>query len=300
MSLQPAIPEYSSFYFIHGVTVGFAQFGFLESTPLLGESLPRLKLLDRWKGEFNQYQFNSRKENFALFHHVDSLEMLETYRALEEENTVRAKLYEYFLRYNLVKSIPLQQWSEGLALYFDYLVAEEAEQQARQSKVNQPKYHVILDQRDEQEQLITRRLLYSMHSRQAAIHALRQHRLWQAYLWEFYNMRDIHAESVFTKYRTLTPVFDSAEASKLTVLIEYPHSRGRKRPYAQRWHWHISRIVPLVESKTLEQQAEQDHEDERWIYRPGDPKLLREHGTGLFGSYPSYEGDDEPEYRDER
>lgn len=294
MNLRPATPEQSVLFFIYGITIGFAEFALLEGSNFLDEPLPTLTVFDRWKDTFNRYQFDCRGEEFALFKNVDGEQMP------EPDGTLLTEQFRKSLNAKYNKRIPLNQWSEGIALYFDYLAATDLEQHAKQAVSHQPSYHVILDQRDDQGELLTRRLLHSVYSYQAASYTLRQHRLWQAYLWQYYNLRDMYSESAFTKYRTLTPVLNSTVASKLTALIEYPHSRGRKRSYTRHWHWHISRNVPLVESKKPEHQADQDHEDERWTHRPGDPKLLREYGTGLFGSYPSYEGDDEPEYRDEQ
>lgn len=300
MELQMMVPEEKELFFVYGVRVGFGQFGFLQEPDIVYDGFPSLSILHRYRNESSLYDFHNRDNRFAIFINSESQKITDDYLELKQRDNIKAKLvYDHYIKLNMFKSIPLDEWLEGFALYFDYLAAKDIELNIGRAGEGKTSYHVVLDQRDINGSLLGRRLLCSMYSRQAASYVLRRHRLWQEYLWRYYNIRDLYAESVFTKHRHLTKISDSDSDSTMKVLVEYPHSRGRRRPYERYWHWHISRTVPLIESGRTGNQDEQDRDDERWIHRPGDPKLLRETGSGLFGSYPSYEGDDEPEYRDE-
>ena len=134
----------------------------------------------------------------------------------------------------------------------------------------------------------------------AAKYALRQYSGFQVFTWNYRSLQNIWWESAFSKQFDVIEDFADPQQMQVRLTTSYPYSRGRRKPFTTVWRWHLSRQVPLVEAGAAPPEEADGERHERWTHRPGDPKILRETGTGLFGSFPSFEGDDEPEYQDER
>lgn len=194
------------------------------------------------------------------------------------------------------EKIPLHQWLDGLALYYDYLAAMDSED-ASIKNGDRERYFVLLDRRNANQQLIDRRMIYGLRTISTTRYFLRQHSMFQQEMWSRENFLVIHWNSVFTKYFSVINSEIDTDKICLEIEISFPYAK-KKRSYVENWVWHISHMASKKEElASYESQAYP--EDERWNFRPGDPKLLRETGSGLYGSYPMFEGDDEPEFRDE-
>ena len=281
-------PEIRELYFAFGVLTGYGKYGFLYGTPENSSSLPMLvNFGDKGKSSVVS-QFLKRRARWAIFCHdgykAELKEMLEDIPIdFMHERSHREKM-------------PIAQWLEGVALYYDYLAAMDSEN-AAVNNGEEKRYFILLDRRDINQRLIDRRLIYELRTLSAAQYFLRQHSLLQQEKWSRENFSVMHWKSVFTKYFSILSSRMDADKVCLGIETSFPYAK-EKRPYVQNWIWRISYISPKKEElASYEDHAHPD--DERWNFRPGDPKLLRETGSGLYGSYPMFEGDDEPEFRDE-
>ncbi|MCD0157003.1 hypothetical protein [Deinococcus sp. 6GRE01] len=285
VNLVPAKPDRRVLSFMHGIPIDDLRFGVLISQRKSEiYSLPMMVILEAG-GTTGLYFFECRFDGQAKFSGGYPLEGFD-----------ESYLDQHDLREALIS---LEYWQRGLASYYDFLAAE-AEEKAAEEEGQTRTHHLVLDQIAVQGHQKQRRLIGSYFTRLGAAYALRHESAWRQAAWEHGSRSGDYWRRPSSRYFEVTQQLTTPNEVRVQLTTSYPFSRGRRAPFTMVWRWHLSRQVPLVEAGSVPANDVGDDRDERWTHRPGDPKILRETGTGLFGSYPSFEGDDEPEYQDEQ
>lgn len=286
MLWTPAQPEMPHLHCLYGVHLGTFALAAVSDVPEYVSSLPSLLVLGR--SGVQSYVFSHRTAHRVLFRPLD------THVGPESFAVDLARSFPH----PSITGLSPEQWEAGLAHALECFAARTAEDAAQAAGVPQT-HHVLLDVFTTDGQRVERRLIGSFRTRLAAAYQLRQHQGWTRHLWWYHNAQNAYRESAFSVHVDVATALDVRDRPHLRVETSFPFSRGRKRPFTRLWSWHLSRRIPLVPVMTSTDGVLPTDRDERWNYRPGSPRLLRETGSGLFGSYPRFEGDDEPEHRDE-
>lgn len=282
--MTDASPLYPDPFFIYGVHYQFMRFGVFTDEPMISNTFPVFRKWEPMGLDQDRYSLYGRDKDRIVFRAYPHE------KVFFGEGPFSSALAERMWLMRYLPSIHDGDWHSCLALYYDYLAAMDAEQEAVKSS-SRP-YFLYLDQRSQNGSLLSRRLIYILRSPLAIRYFLRQSGIWQQSIWDRRNSYSVLRENVSAKRYRVEHIDENEISYSINVRIEYVNVRSRP-PFRQKWQWHISSLAPVGDTprKTPAESGETDRE----TYRPGDPRILRETGSGQFGSYPSFEGDEEEE-----